>query len=137
LPGSVSEENGTANDANNANEARIADLSKRVVRCALAVANTLGSGFVEKVYENALDYEIRKRGLDLAQCLNYLKATGPRLCLLLNFGQPRPEIKRVPGLRRGRQFGTFEAPDLFAFFAVEILLRHIPRSTPPGRKVSR
>ena len=30
-----------------------------------------------------------------AQCLNYLKATGLQLCLLLNFGKPRLEIKRV------------------------------------------
>jgi GxxExxY protein len=29
-----------------------------------------------------------------AQCLNYLKATGLPLCLLLNFGKPRVEIKR-------------------------------------------
>ena len=29
-----------------------------------------------------------------AQCLNYLKATGMPLCLLLNFGKPRVEIKR-------------------------------------------
>jgi GxxExxY protein len=28
-----------------------------------------------------------------AQCLNYLKATGLWLCLLLNFGNPRLEIK--------------------------------------------
>ena len=30
-----------------------------------------------------------------AQCLNYLKATGLHLCLLLNFGKPRLEIKRI------------------------------------------
>ena len=31
----------------------------------------------------------------LAQCLNYLKATGRKLCLLLNFGKPKVEVKRV------------------------------------------
>ena len=31
----------------------------------------------------------------LAQCLNYLKATGLRLCLLLNFGKPKVEVKRI------------------------------------------
>ena len=30
-----------------------------------------------------------------AQCLNYLKATGLPLCLLINFGRPRVDIKRV------------------------------------------
>lgn len=30
-----------------------------------------------------------------AQCLNYLKATGLKTCLLLNFGNPRLEIKRL------------------------------------------
>ncbi|MEJ0015074.1 MAG: GxxExxY protein [Acetobacteraceae bacterium] len=100
--------------------------------------HALGTGFLEKVYENALVHELRKSGLvvsqqhpvvvrydgivvgdytvDLfvehsvrvelkatraideihrAQCLNYLKATGLHLCLLLNFGKPRLEIKRI------------------------------------------
>ncbi len=37
--------------------------------------------------------------IHLALGLNYLKATGLHLCLLLNFGRSRLEIKRiVPGL---------------------------------------
>jgi GxxExxY protein len=114
------------------------DLSGRVIGCAFTVLNTLGTGFLEKVYENALAYELRAAGLGVAQqrsvtvhyrdvvvgeycvdllvddvllvelkavraldnthrmqCTNYLKATGLRLCLLLNFGSPRLEIKRV------------------------------------------
>jgi GxxExxY protein len=109
-----------------------------VIGCAFQVANVLGPGFAEKVYENALAHETRKAGLvvarqrgltvwydgtivgeytvDLliedallvelkavkavddfhrAQCLNYLKATGERLCLLVNFGTPRLEVRRV------------------------------------------
>lgn len=31
----------------------------------------------------------------LAQCLNYLKATNLQLCLLLNFGKPRVEVRRI------------------------------------------
>lgn len=34
-----------------------------------------------------------------AQCLNYLKATGKPLCLLLNFGKPQLDIKRYRGMR--------------------------------------
>ena len=30
-----------------------------------------------------------------AQCLNYLKATGLTVCLLINFGKPRLEVKRI------------------------------------------
>ena len=38
------------------------------------------------------------RALDkshVAQCINYLKATGLHLCLLLNFGKARVEIQRI------------------------------------------
>ena len=116
----------------------MARITRRIIGCAYRVSNTLGSGFLEKVYENALAHELRKtgfgvqqqqavqvrydgiivgdfvadllvencvlvelkavQGLDdvhLAQCMNYLKATGLRVCLLLNFGKPRLEIKRV------------------------------------------
>ena len=120
------------------NQAELNRLSKVIIGCALAVANTLGSGFLEKVYENALAYELRKAGIAVAQqhgivvlydgavvgeyaadllveesvvvelkavialkdlhraqCVNYLKATGFRMCLLLNFGGPRLQIKRL------------------------------------------
>ena len=122
----------------NANADRINDLSELVIGGAVEVAKTLGAGFLEKVYENALAYELRKRGLavsqqcdvvvryagvvvgeyladmlvedallvelkavkaldsaHLAQCVHYLRATDLHLCLLLNFGKPRLEIKRV------------------------------------------
>jgi GxxExxY protein len=47
-----------------------------------------GSVLVERKAVRALD------DIHRAQCLNYLKATGLRGCLLLNFARPRPEVKR-------------------------------------------
>jgi hypothetical protein len=31
----------------------------------------------------------------LPQCRNYLRATGKPLCLLINFGRPKVEIRRI------------------------------------------
>jgi GxxExxY protein len=31
----------------------------------------------------------------MAQCLNYLRATDLRLCLLMNFGKPKVEVRRI------------------------------------------
>jgi GxxExxY protein len=113
-------------------------MTEKVIGCAYKVSNALGSGFLEKVYENALSHEISKTGLDVkqqqalkvwydgvlvgeyvadliveakilvelkavkvldeihqAQCINYLRATGYRICLLINFGKPRIEVKRI------------------------------------------
>jgi len=122
----------------NADQGNINVISKLTIGCAFRVINSLGVGFLEKVYENALAHELRKAGLavvqqhgvsvhydgvvvgeyaaDLlvegrimvelkavkaldgihtAQCINYLRATGIRLCLLLNFGKSRLDINRI------------------------------------------
>jgi GxxExxY protein len=58
-----------------------------------------GEYFADLLVEDVLLVELKTvKALDDAhrmQCTNYLKATGLRLCLLLNFGKPRLEIKRV------------------------------------------
>ena len=42
-------------------------LTERIIGSAFQVANTLGHGFLEKVYENALVHELRKVGLQVDQ----------------------------------------------------------------------
>jgi hypothetical protein len=117
----------------NANEA-----AQKVVGGAYEVSNTLGAGFLEKVYERALAYELVLKGLrvqtqasftvaykghevgvyfadlvveglivvelkcvesfapeHMATCINYLRASGIKLALLINFQKPRVEWKRV------------------------------------------
>ena len=109
-----------------------------VVGAVLEVSNTLGAGFLEKVYRRALLVELRLRGLraveevsfkvnykgnyvgeyfadivvenqvmvelkcverlaneHTAQCLNYLKATGRTVCLLVNFQRSKVEWRRI------------------------------------------
>jgi GxxExxY protein len=59
----------------------------------------VGTYVADLVVEGAVLLEIKAVKLldeiHTAQCLNYLKATGLQLCLLINFGRPRVEIKRV------------------------------------------
>jgi GxxExxY protein len=43
------------------------DLTKTIIGCAYKVHNTLGPGFLEKVYENALRIELEKLGLRVKQ----------------------------------------------------------------------
>ena len=50
-----------------ADEDRLNALSGVVIGGAFTVLNTLGAGFMEKVYENALTHELRKAGLAVAQ----------------------------------------------------------------------
>jgi GxxExxY protein len=44
-------------------EHRLNDITERIILCVYVVANTLGNGFLEKVYENALAYELRRLAL--------------------------------------------------------------------------
>jgi GxxExxY protein len=114
------------------------EITKRIIGCAFEVSNTLGIGFVEKVYENALVHLLRKDGLKViqqypikvsfegiivgdfvadlliedrvlvelkavsalvnehtAQALNYLRASGLEICILINFGKSKIKIKRL------------------------------------------
>jgi GxxExxY protein len=48
-------------------KARSNEVWSIVKDAAFKVANTLGVGFLEKVYENALAIELRKRGLKVVQ----------------------------------------------------------------------
>jgi GxxExxY protein len=113
-------------------------LTESVIGCAYAVGNKRGCGFLEKVYENALCLELRKKRIGaeqqyplsvyydgivvgeyfvdilverrlllelkavqrfdevhMAQCINYLKATGLSVGLLLNFGAAEVQVKRI------------------------------------------
>ena len=113
-------------------------LTEKVINAIFEVANTLGAGFLEKVYEKSLLKELALRGIPAAaqrpfpiaykghsvgdyiadivvqnqllvevkcterlanqhtaQCINYLRASGLTLCLLVNFQKPRVEIKRI------------------------------------------
>lgn len=45
----------------------MSQLTEKVIRGAFTVSNTLGCGFLEKVYENALAHELRKAGMQVEQ----------------------------------------------------------------------
>jgi GxxExxY protein len=51
--------------AKHADGIRLNELSGRVIGCAFTVLNTLGAGFLEKVYENAPAIELRPPALRL------------------------------------------------------------------------
>ena len=59
---------------------------------------TVGTYVADLLVENAVLVEVKAvRALDAnhdAQCLNYLRATGLTVCLLMNFATPRLEIRR-------------------------------------------
>lgn len=51
----------------NANGPVLDAISNRIIGCAFSVANTLGIGFLERVYENALAFELRASGFAVEQ----------------------------------------------------------------------
>jgi len=76
----------------NADERRLNTLSEKIIGAAFEVSNVLGAGFLEKVYENAVkEFDT----VHFAQCLNYLRITVLKLCLMINFSKQRVEIKRI------------------------------------------
>jgi len=104
-------------------DAEIDKITERIIGCAYKVSNTLGIGFIEKIYENAHFHEMKKDGLKverqhpvkvnydgvivgeffldmlvndhLAQAFNYLRVAGLPACLLINFGQPKIQLRRL------------------------------------------
>src|SRR5215217_3724689 len=42
-------------------------ITERIIGCAFKVGSKMGCGFLEKCYENALAYELRKAGLNVLQ----------------------------------------------------------------------
>jgi GxxExxY protein len=48
-------------------QADLNGLAGQIIGCAFTIANTLGVGFNEKVYENALAHELTKAGLMVRQ----------------------------------------------------------------------
>ncbi len=59
----------------------------------------VGTYVADVVVEDSVLLEIKAvkcfDEIHTAQCLNYLKATGLPICLLINFGRPRVDIKRL------------------------------------------
>lgn len=59
----------------------------------------VGEYVVDLLVEESIIIELKaSKALDevhQAQCMNYLRATGMHLCLLINFGKPRVEIRRI------------------------------------------
>jgi GxxExxY protein len=40
-------------------------LTRQIIQCAFKVSNALGTGFLERIYENSLAIELRKAGLQI------------------------------------------------------------------------
>lgn len=114
-------------------------LTEKIIGCCFEVHRSLGPGFIEKIYANALQYQLKCTGLSFvaekefnvyfkeqlagkfrcdlfveekvivelksvtgfipklfqSQLLSYLKASNIKTGLLINFGNPSCEVKRL------------------------------------------
>jgi len=65
----------------------------------------VGDYFADLIVDEEIIIELKAvKNIDnshLAQCINYLKATGKKLALLINFGNSRVQIKRVINTKQG------------------------------------
>ena len=121
-----------------------------IIGAAMEVHNTLGQGFLESVYQEALEIEMRKRNIPFtsqskiqilykdvpmehyfvagfvcydkiivelksvsailpeheAQIINYLRATGFKLGILLNFNEESLFFKRYPNIMEKAKIRT-------------------------------
>jgi hypothetical protein len=75
------------------------ELTKSILKIFYDVYNELGYGFLERVYQNALFYELKENGFKVEanefQLINYLKSTDCEVGLLLNFGKKPEFIRKV------------------------------------------
>jgi len=79
-------------------EDQLDPVTSRIIGCAITLHRFLGPGLLESVYHTGLAIEMGHAQIPLfdAQVLTYLRLTGLRTGLLLNFGRPvlRDGIKR-------------------------------------------
>jgi GxxExxY protein len=67
--------------------------------CVRYQGNIVGQYLADLVVDNRLIVELKAvaalNSLHEAQCINYLRASGMKLCLLMNFARPRLEVRRI------------------------------------------
>lgn len=88
-----------------------AELTERIIGCAMAVHSTLGPGFLESVYQNALAHELRKKGLfvELEKPITVTYdgvVVGDSCCDMLVASRVLLEIKAVQSLNAAHEVQT-------------------------------
>ncbi len=82
---------------------QINQITEKIIGCAFKVGSRLGCGFLEKCYENALAYELKKAGFDVQQQVE-LKVwyddvvVGEYIADLIIEGVVLVELKAISGL---------------------------------------